>query len=390
MDKRKIVRGLIWFFVFTVFVYTVFLLSTDARKNIEVFKKFEWGLLPGVLGLVLVNFLLREVKWDFFRRRAGVEAPRVSSWLIFFSGYSMCISPGRVGELIKPVLYKEYHGASLKKTIPLVFCERLTDLLGMIVVCLATVSLYMRDYKAGLSEAKDWSLDKVLLFFGLSMALLAAGIGMARWRGFVLAVFDRLAATKLAKPAEKLRHLYEETYSLLTFFNIGLMTLLAAFSWFFECLAMFVVCHGVGIATTAGGPVALHHCAFIFCIASILGGLAFFFPGGMGPVEFLMTFLLVSLGAPLADSNATMFLTRFCTLIFGAALGFFFLGATARYHHDKNVLGHVAEAIDDNPNANGSAPAGASSKKTPSPQESKGKSGKQKGNKKKKEASSKR
>src|SRR5688500_14949571 len=100
--KNHIVSRIVWFCVLAVLCYTVFFIWTDAQRNLEVLKQFSWSSLPLILGLVLINFLLRELKWDFFRRAAGIDVPRFGSFLVFFSGYSMAISPGRVGELIKP------------------------------------------------------------------------------------------------------------------------------------------------------------------------------------------------------------------------------------------------------------------------------------------------
>jgi uncharacterized protein (TIRG00374 family) len=308
---------------------------------------------------VLINFLLRELKWDFFRRRADITwekpIPRLGSWLIFFSGYSMCISPGRFGELIKPALYKEYYNSPLKKAVPLVFCERLTDLLGMVIMCLLTIGFYFRSV-SGLNES-GWTDEKLIGFFVLAIALLAGLIGVARWRSFVLTIFDKFGSVgKLSKPTDKLAGLYHATYPLLTFKNLSLMSLLAVFSWFFECLAMYVICYGLGIADIQeGGVVTLFHCMFIFCISSIMGAVAFIFPGGMGPVEYLMKALIVKLGVASSAAVACMFLTRVSTLFFGAFIGFISLYFTARYHQDSNLWEHMSEAIGEADEAGGEA-----------------------------------
>lgn len=348
MNRRDVIKGLIIFFVFFVAVYSVMFLWRQSQANFDAFRQFNWWLMPLVLFSVLINFVLRELKWDFFRRRANIEwqkpIPRSASWLIFFSGYSMCISPGRFGELIKPALYKEYYNSPLKKTVPLVFCERLTDLLGMVLMCLLTIGFYFRSMKGG---ETTWSDQQLLFFFVLSSAFLAGLIGMARWRTFVMAVLDKAAhVPKLSKVSDKLRGLYQSTYPLLTFYNLSTMSVFAAVSWCFECLAMYMVCYGLGITDLQGGPVTMLHCIFIFCISSILGALAFIFPGGMGPVEVMMKVLLINLGVPGPSALAAMFLTRFSTLFFGAVLGFFFLWVTARYHRDADLWGHLSEAVE--------------------------------------------
>src|SRR5437773_2704558 len=137
--KHPMVRKSIWIVIFAVLVYTAFVVWSDFRKNIEILRRFPWTVVPLILGSVLVNFVVRELKWDYFRRVGKIKVPRFGSFLVFFSGFSMCISPARAGELIKPFMYKEYFGQKMRRTIPLVFCERVSDLLGMMVICVLTV-----------------------------------------------------------------------------------------------------------------------------------------------------------------------------------------------------------------------------------------------------------
>ncbi len=122
MGHSAITR-IVWFCVAVIFVYAVFFIWTDARENMATLKAFPWKELPLILGAVLLNFLLREVKWEYFRRAAKVSAPRLGSFMVFFSGFSMSMSPARAGELIKPFMYKSYFGQKMTRTVPLVFCE---------------------------------------------------------------------------------------------------------------------------------------------------------------------------------------------------------------------------------------------------------------------------
>lgn len=47
----------------------------------------------------------------------------------------MTLAPGKGGELIKPYLLKG-HGCDMGRTTPVVLAERLTDLVGMVVLVL--------------------------------------------------------------------------------------------------------------------------------------------------------------------------------------------------------------------------------------------------------------
>jgi uncharacterized membrane protein YbhN (UPF0104 family) len=57
---------------------------------------FNWTLLPLILALTSMNYVFRFVKWEYYLRLIGVrDLPRRQSFLIFFSGLGMVITPGR-------------------------------------------------------------------------------------------------------------------------------------------------------------------------------------------------------------------------------------------------------------------------------------------------------
>jgi uncharacterized protein (TIRG00374 family) len=328
--KSRVVSRIIWFCVLAVLLYTVFFIWTDARRNLEVLKAFSWSTLPAILGLVMVNFVLREVKWDFFRRVAGIRVPRLGSFLVFFSGYSMAISPGRVGELIKPFMYKEYFGQNMRRSIPLVFCERISDLLGMILIALVSVTAYMNGLTLSMAKEADSALVTLIyIFLGISIAAMAAGIFVARQKRWVYAAIHwGMKRPRLRKSMKHLRHLYYATYPLLTVRNLIITSLLGAISWSFEVVAAKLIMAGVGAP-----DVSFLELAFVFCMATIVGGFLFFLPGGLGGFEGTAYKLLQMLGVGENAITPGILLIRFCTLFFAVGLGFFFILLTSLKYH---------------------------------------------------------
>ncbi|MBX7245860.1 MAG: flippase-like domain-containing protein [Candidatus Sumerlaeaceae bacterium] len=326
--NHPIFKRTVWILVFAVLIYTAFVIWSDFRKNVDTLKAFPWKMLPVIIACVLVNFLIRELKWDYYRRAGGIEVPRFGSFLVFFSGYSMCISPGRVGELIKPFMYKQYFGHRMSKTIPLVLCERISDLLGMIVLAGVAATAFI----AGLQREADqssFSSRFIIGFLIFSAIFMAAGIYLARHRPMMEGLIGWIRRYKrLEKPAHKLSELYESTYPLLTVKNLLITTCLAVFSWSFECIALDIILQGVG-----AGHVTLGQATFIFCMATIFGGFLFFLPGGIGGFEVTMAMMLGYLAVPAFQAGPAVILIRFCTLFFGVALGFVFILITsARFH----------------------------------------------------------
>ena len=80
------------------------------------------------------------------------------------SGLIMSVTPGKVGELLKSYLVKEVTGDPVSKTAPIIFAERITDFLSLLLI--AIIGAYTFDY--GLKIALSISVFFVLLIFIIS------------------------------------------------------------------------------------------------------------------------------------------------------------------------------------------------------------------------------
>jgi uncharacterized protein (TIRG00374 family) len=279
----------------------------------------------------MVNFLVRELKWEYYRRAGGIRAPRFGSFLVFFSGFSMCISPGRVGELIKPFMYKEYFDQKMRRTVPLVFCERLSDLLGMILLAIATIAAFTAGVALERQQGGWFTSAFIYSFLGVSAAFMAVMIWLIRQKRWIYGILIALSRNRrLSKPMHKFRKLYYSTYPLLTAKNLLVTTSMAGFSWTFECIALLMILHGVGAT-----GVTIGQATFVFCMATIFGGFLFFLPGGIGGFEATMALMLGFLGVPPHQAVPAVFLIRFSTLFFSVALGFLFILLTSAKYHKR-------------------------------------------------------
>ena len=74
----------------------------DFREVGRSLGEFNWALLPLILLLTAGNYVFRFVKWQYYLRLIGVRGlSTLDSFLIFFSGLGMVITPGKVGEWLK-------------------------------------------------------------------------------------------------------------------------------------------------------------------------------------------------------------------------------------------------------------------------------------------------
>src|SRR5207249_4789587 len=91
-----------------------------------------------------INYLLRFLKWELYLRRLGVRIPLSDSFLIFLSGFSLTVTPGKVGEVLKSYLLREAHGVPMARTAPIVVAERLTDLVALALLAVVGVGTLLR------------------------------------------------------------------------------------------------------------------------------------------------------------------------------------------------------------------------------------------------------
>jgi uncharacterized protein (TIRG00374 family) len=184
-----------------------------------------------------------------------------------------------------------------------VLAERITDGLAMLLLMGLGLTFY--------PPAQPAFIALVLLT--------AVGIGIAQSRSLSERLIGLVARLPLgAKIAPRLATMYDSTRMLLGWRILLISTLISLVSWFGECVALYYVLIGLGIAGTTQ---LLLVATFVFA-ASTLFGLVSFLPGGLGVSEASSTGLLTVL-VPMAAGPATVatIIIRFCTLWFGVSLG---------------------------------------------------------------------
>ena len=282
--------------------YVGFAAYSGFHKVMDALAHFAWATAAGALALAALNYLLRFLKWELYLRRLGVRIPLRDSFGIFLSGFSLTVTPGKVGEVLKSYLLREAHGVPMARTAPIVVAERLTDL-----VALASLALIGVGALAG-GERVAWV---ALALVGLAVACVAS-------EKLAHGVIDVVGAMPVVgKLAPKLREFYASTKTLLHPTPLVLATLLSIVAWLCECVAFWLVLRGF-----AGAEASLKLCTFIYATMTIAGALSFL-PGGLGVQEIGMVKLLIAQAHGLSEPTAAAatFITRLCTLWFAVVIG---------------------------------------------------------------------
>lgn len=303
MLTRKIKSGIVFSLVLAFIVIAAIAFYADLPQMVTVLAHFRWEYLPLILAFALFNYCWRFVKWKYYLRRLEVKIHWLKSLLIFISGLSMAITPGKVGELLKSYLLKRSTGEPISRTSPIIMAERLTDGIAMIGLAATGLVLYRFGWEMLLALS-------ILVFTGiliiqnrrLSLALLSFG--------------EQLPI--LAGIAHIIRTFYESAYTLLRWRPLLLAILIGVVSWSGECAALFFVYAGLGLGFSLD---LFIKSMFIMGVSSLVGS-ASGLPGGLGTADGSMlglTRLLISPSA--AIGGAATLIIRICTLWFGLGLG---------------------------------------------------------------------
>lgn len=271
----------------------------DFQEVRTSFRHFQWDFLPLILGLAFVNYVLRFFKWNFYLRVLGVPLNAKESLAIFFAGLAMSLTPAKFGEVLKSFLVKQRCGVPMSRTAPIIFAERFTDFVALVVLALIGLVSFHYGWYVPLA-----SLVCIVLFFGL--------ISCRRfWEG-LLSRGGRFP--KIAKWAERVRIAYESTRHLLSIKRLGLAVGLSIPAWLAEGFAYFFVFRALDV------PFLLLGAIFIYSFSTLVGAVTML-PGGLGGTEGSLVALAMMRGVTKPVAVSSTLLVRGCTLWFAILLG---------------------------------------------------------------------
>jgi uncharacterized protein (TIRG00374 family) len=292
-------KGLVISFLAGIGVCIGLAFYADIGEVKQSFIEFRWAYIPLILALAFMNYLLRFCKWDYYLTNIGINLEKKDSLAIFLSGLTMSVTPAKAGEVFKSYLLKRINGTEISKSVPVVFAERVTDVLSLLI--LAAISF----------SAFQYGKEALLVILALSVAIISV-VKSRRISDSLLRVCESIPL--INRLSNSLRIAYDGAHTLFSLKNLIVATAISVVSWGFECLAMYFVLLGFGVDAS----VLLSTFAFSF---SLLVGAVSLIPGGLGMVEGSSTGLLMLAGISKGVAVSATIVTRFCTLWFGVTVG---------------------------------------------------------------------
>lgn len=274
-----------------------------------------WGI---ILGLSLLNYLLRFIRWDYYLRRLGFRVPRGANLAIYLAGFGLTTTPGKVGEAVRSVYLKPY-GVGYVRSLSVFFVERLVDMIAMIVV--ASLAAY--------------AFENTRWLVAVTFAVTAAMLPLVRSELFYRAIErlrQGLSSKRLRSMGEHLLSTLRSSAELLRSGPLYTGLAIGLVAWAAEGCALYVVLERMGADT----PLLV--AAGIYGV-SILAGVVSFMPGGLGGTELVMGSLLMLTGVDAPTAVSAVIICRLATLWFAVAIGLVFLV-------DLEFRGNAGTAID--------------------------------------------
>ena len=292
-----------------VVLYGLFAVYTGVHQIGSSLSRFHASAFLIALGLACLNYLLRFAKWQYYLARLEIRGIRwYDSLLVFLTGFVLTITPGKVGEVFKSAVLAKTHGIAVERTAPIVVADRLTDVIGIVLLILIG--------GASFPKGLPWALAGAIA--------VAVGLVLILWQAPALWLCARLERrggsdgkpSKLRAAVPKIRAGLIQLRVLAKPSALPVPALLSVVAWGAEGTALFTLLSGFGESV----PWTLS--VFFYSTATLAGALVPV-PGGLGLVEGMLREALLHLGGvEQGVATAAMILVRLATLWWAVLVGF--------------------------------------------------------------------
>jgi len=168
--KKKVFGKIVYYALHVVGFFLLYLVlkNFDWKSFLSLFSSFTLINFLSGLGLLVVVYLLKSLRWMLINRTFGVKIP-YGTTLIFFlvSGFLSVITPGRIGEFAKIFFLKRKTGASGLLATSSVVLDRVWDVL--ILTLLGGIGALM---VFGGFQINTLTLILIIAFFLLALSII--------------------------------------------------------------------------------------------------------------------------------------------------------------------------------------------------------------------------
>lgn len=288
--------------IIAIGIYSIFLIYSDFNTVIDNSLNFNYFFIPLILLTVFSSWIFLFFRWCILLKNSNIEIPFKDNFLIYLSGFTFSISPGKSGELIKSIFLKNKFNIEKSKSIPIIFVERFYDVLALIILILFGISFLQFEF-----------LPIVILCVGILFSILFLIYSKSTFDYFIRFAFKFKFLQKFITPLENSHEIIRKSITPKTFL---ISTSLTIFYRLIEAFSVYLVFLGFGIDL-----ISYFQLTYMYSASIILGSISMI-PGGLGITEGSLASLISSNGIAFSSALVLVIIIRFFTLWFAVITGF--------------------------------------------------------------------
>lgn len=299
------------------FFYLGALILVDSRN--QVFTAFPklLSVLPTLIGLSLLSYLVRYLRWYWLLSRSGNKTNVVSGCLAYLAGFAFTATPGKVGELLR-IRYLAPQGVPSWRVLSAFIYERAFDLIAVLLLSALAIS----------------RKDIFVFALGFVVIFLAGLVFAARnpaWLTKASAYLRFYRLKKLAFICATLRDGLSGCRIWATPLDILVSIILGILAWSLTSFSFVWLLSHLDVSIPILSALAIYP-------LSMLTGAASMLPGGVGSTEVTMVALLSLFDVPLGTATLAAVGIRFSSMWFAVLCGFFALSTLELCFHRNDMM----------------------------------------------------
>lgn len=134
MGRKNLFDNLVIFSIIIVIFYVAILVYSDINSIADKISSIQIIYLPIIFSLTGTQLIILGIKYHRMLKKLGINIPLKDGIKIFIAGISLIATPGGAGTAIKSHILKKKYDAPFSKTLPTIFMERLTELIGTLII----------------------------------------------------------------------------------------------------------------------------------------------------------------------------------------------------------------------------------------------------------------
>jgi hypothetical protein len=307
--NKKLIFGIVLGIVLIYFSVR----GINFNEIISHLKKIHLGYAGLSLFFIILMQALRSYRWGVILQ----PMEKISEFTLFavtsVGFLAIAAIPARIGELARPYLIAKKSSIKMSSALGTIIVERVLDSLAVLTMTFAVLIL---------QDLPSWMIKSGILFFIVTMLVIACMVGLILRRERAVKIIDRILRWLPGKPAQKVNHVihhFIDGFQVITDVNRLLyLLLLSAVVWLVDVAAIYTLLLAFGFNL----PVLAAFVVMVILIAGIAIPTA---PGFIGNWHYACILGLSLFGIAKPEGFSFALVYHFLSMIIVIILGAIFL-----------------------------------------------------------------